>query len=67
MFVTAIREWAIAHYNRDGWDFLVECWEDKDIYEVIRGCRTPRSAIEKCRKALKPMAEKRRSVMNEVF
>ena len=33
--VQAVRAHAIANYNKGGWDFLVECWEDSDIEALI--------------------------------
>jgi hypothetical protein len=45
--ITAIRAHAIANYNRQGWDFLVECYEDKDILEEIGTAKTLKGAIRK--------------------
>jgi len=42
--IEAVREYALIHYNKDGWDFLVECWDDEDIEEQIEGARTPAGA-----------------------
>ena len=60
--ITAVRDHALSHYNEDGWDFLVECWEDADIQRTIKSCTTEASAIEACRVALKPISEKRDEV-----
>jgi len=35
--VAAVRAHAAANYNKGGWDFVVECWSDKEIEETIRG------------------------------
>tara|TARA_Y100001951_G_scaffold32163_2_gene25291 strand:- start:475 stop:726 length:252 start_codon:yes stop_codon:yes gene_type:complete len=35
--VAAVRAHAVANYNKGGWDFVVECWSDKEIEETIRG------------------------------
>jgi hypothetical protein len=37
--VEQIKAYAVEHYNQDGWDVLVECWEDSDILEFIEGMK----------------------------
>jgi len=57
--IEAVREYALIHYNKDGWDFLVECWDDEDIEEQIEGARTPAGAIKNCRLTCKALNEQR--------
>jgi len=33
--VQYVKDWANFHYNDGGWDVIVECWEDKDILELL--------------------------------
>ena len=33
--VNAVRKHALNNYENDGWDYLVECWDDGDILEQI--------------------------------
>lgn len=47
--VQAVRLHAQANYNRSGWDFVVEAWDDSDIAESIQGARTVAGAISKVR------------------
>tara|TARA_R100000963_G_C4555884_1_gene46793 strand:- start:49 stop:300 length:252 start_codon:yes stop_codon:yes gene_type:complete len=35
--IAAVRAHAIKNYGKGGWDFVVECWSDKEIEETIRG------------------------------
>jgi hypothetical protein len=65
--IAAVREYAIANYEKDGWDYLVECWEDSDIQEVIGTAKTERSAIAACRRTLRLMDERRQEVRSEVW
>jgi ribosomal protein L12E/L44/L45/RPP1/RPP2 len=44
--IQAVRDHANAHYE-EGWDVIVEAWEDKEIEEVILKCRTKEGAIKK--------------------
>ena len=32
-FIHHVRDYAIAHYNKGGWDEVVEAWGDGDILE----------------------------------
>mgnify|MGYP003340616229 CR=1 FL=1 len=65
--IEAVKKYANEHYNEEGWDFLVECWSDADIREVIEGCSTEQEAIAACRKGTKMLAERRAEVQAEVF
>lgn len=62
----AIREHAVANYERDGWDFLVECWSDDEILEEI-GNRKAKAAIAHLRKIVRAQDEQRRAAQNEAF
>ena len=37
--VAAVRAHAYKNYNKNGWDFVVECWSDEEIEATIRGTR----------------------------
>lgn len=63
--IKAIRAHAEANYNKDGWDFLVECWSDEDIAEAAGSARTDKGAIAKVKAALAPLAERRDEVRAE--
>lgn len=43
--VEAVKNHAKANYERDGWDMVVECYEDSEIREAIAGCTTEAEAI----------------------
>lgn len=58
--VKGVKAYAYAHYEENGWDFLVECWEDKDIAELIAGCKSVDEAVEKCRRVVRHMDEQRK-------
>jgi hypothetical protein len=53
--IAAIRKHALANYNRDGWDILVECWSDSDILDILRveHCTTEAQAIKALRTTLR--------------
>lgn len=67
VLIAAVRDYALANYNRDGWDYVVECWADGDILEAIEDADTPDRAIAAVRKALRPLAERRAEVRAEIF
>jgi hypothetical protein len=65
--VQAVRDHALANYNKDGWDFLVECWEDSDIVEQIGSAKTLAAAIKNCRATVRLLDERRQEVRAEIF
>ena len=62
--VQAVRAHAITNYNKGGWDFLVECWEDSDIEKQIGNAKTVRGAIMACKRTMSALDERRREEMN---
>ena len=44
--IDAVKAHALCHYE-DGWDFVVECYDEKDITDVIGKARTCAGAIKK--------------------
>jgi hypothetical protein len=65
--ILAVRAHAEANYDQDGWDYLVECWEDADIAKQIGKARTVAGAIRNCRLTTMALDEQRRCVCNEIF
>jgi hypothetical protein len=39
--IDAVRAHANANWGKDGWDFLVECWDDEDIARAVGNAKTP--------------------------
>lgn len=33
--IAEVRTYAQAHYEQGGWDFVVECWDDHDIFPYL--------------------------------
>ena len=66
-YVTAIKAHAIAHYETDGWDYVVECYSDAEIADVIKTARTPAGAIKMMRAHVKPRADYRAEIQSEAF
>lgn len=63
-WVEAIRAHAHTNYNKAGWDFLVECWEDEDVIEAIGDARSYGEAIANVRATVGTLAERRDEVRN---
>lgn len=57
--IDAVRAHAVEHYNEDGWDYVVECWEDYEILAVVRGSRNEGQAIRKVRKQVRVLSDHR--------
>lgn len=65
--VDAVKEYAVAHYEEDGWDYVVETMEDEDIAEDIAGARTPQEAIAKMYKIAKMLGDHRSEIQATAF
>lgn len=65
--VRAVREYAVENYARDGWDYVVECWEDDEIAEAVSGEETTDGAIRAIGRACALFAERERETKAEVF
>ena len=65
--VKAVRDHARKNYERDGWDYVVECYDDADIIEAIGDARTEASAIVRVKRAVKAMDDHRKDIQAEAF
>ena len=61
-FIEAVKAHALKHYSEDGWDYVVECWEDEDISERIVGAQTAEKAIEMVAHVAKLLDDRRADV-----
>jgi hypothetical protein len=62
--IEAVRKYALEHYHEDGWDILVECWNNHDIAEVIRYATTVAEAIEFAHRAVTSLDDYRQDIIN---
>lgn len=65
--VEAVKAYAIKNYERDGWDYVIECYSDSDIAAIIKTARTPAGAIKMVRAEIKPHADYRDEIRSEIF
>lgn len=67
--VDAVKRHAIEHYNESGWDFIVECYEDREIALELRRRQllTVDTAIADFAETAKVKAEARREAQSETF
>jgi hypothetical protein len=63
----AVYSHAERHYEKAGWDFIVECWTLKEIEAEIKGCRTNSGAIAKMARIAKGQDERRQEARSEIF
>ena len=62
-----IRKHAMTHYTEDGWDILIECWDDAYINEHFRGYKTYEEAVIAISDVLVTMDGWRSEVTSEIF
>jgi hypothetical protein len=58
-FTHEVRDYALANYDSDGWDFVVEAYTDEELSEEIDNAQTLRSAIDNVRRICKVRDEQR--------
>jgi hypothetical protein len=67
-FLALIRAHALQHYNEDGWDILVETYEDEDILDIIEGkAVTFDEAIKVLQAGLKIQDDFRKEIQSTAF
>ena len=62
--IDAVIMHAVDHYEVEGWDILVECWNDEDIWSWIEGATSEKEAIRLAAQALKPLNDHRMEIIN---
>lgn len=65
--IDAVKAHALANYDIEGWDVVVETMSDLEIEEVIGTCRSVDTAIAVVREYMKPHAEYRAEIQAEIF
>jgi hypothetical protein len=62
--IDAVKAHAQEHYATGGWDYIIECYEDSDILELINGCNSPENAIRCAGRVMKMKDDYRREIQN---
>lgn len=65
--VEAVKAHAIKNYEKDGWDVLIECYEDEQIAGMIGKARTEAGAIKKVGVELGIYNDYRNDIMATAF
>ncbi len=63
----AVLDHALNNYDQDGWDYMVETYELKDIAELVKDCKDVAAAIRKMGRVAKLLNERREEVMSTAF
>ena len=62
-----VKSYAVVNYEKDGWDYVVECWDAEQIAETIGNASTPRGALKKMRERIKPLADYRDEIQSTAW
>ena len=67
--IAAVRAHAETHYERNGWDFVVECYSDNDIAEILadRQITSKRAAIKEIGAGVRLQNERRTEIEGTAF
>ena len=63
-FIEVVILHAVDNYEIEGWDILVECWSDDEIWDVIKSAISEQEAIELALQALGPINDFREDIVN---
>lgn len=66
-FVQAVKDYALANYNKDGWDVIVECWADDEIAFEIKGVKTAEAAIRRMHRLAKAQDDYRSEIQSTAW
>lgn len=64
--IVAVRAHAMEHYN-DGWDVVVEAYDDAQLTEMIGRARTVKGAIGKVAEVVEVVDDRRRDIEGTRF
>lgn len=64
MLVEAVKAHANTNYEEDGWDYLVECYSDEEVAELIldAGAKTNAEAIKAVGEVMKIKDDYRKEI-----
>lgn len=65
--VKAVREHAAKNYDKGGWDYVVECYDDDDIIELIGDATDAWLAIKRVGEVMAAKDDYRRDIQAEAF
>ena len=65
--IDAVKAHAIENYESDGWDIVVECYSDEDLFTIIGNARTIAGAIKRVKDDCEPEFTYREEIRAEIF
>lgn len=65
--VAAVKAFASANYDKDGWDFIVETCDDDDIIAMVKSCWTANGAINTVKAVAKAWNSNRAEISATAF
>ena len=65
--IDAVKSHAIANYEIDGWDIVVECYSDEDLFTIIGNARTIAGAIKRVKDDCEPEYTYREEIRAENY
>jgi hypothetical protein len=65
--VEAVKKFANASYEHNGWDLVVETMSDEDIADLIKNCTNAIQAVSEVKRYIAPIHEHRREIQSTAF
>ena len=66
-WVSDLKQHALVNYNKDGWDYLIETYDDKEIAMEIIDCECYEDAFERVADNLKLLDDHRKEIQSTAF
>jgi len=65
--IKAVRDYAVAHYETGGWDYVVEAWNEDYISRVTANCKSEAGAIRAVGKIAAILDGERKEVESTIW
>ena len=65
--VDAVRKHACKHYEEDGWDYVVESYDDEELSDLIADAKTVEDAIANVKEIVSIINDQREDAQGEAF
>jgi hypothetical protein len=65
--IDRVKAHALANYDKGGWDVIVKCWSDEQIYEATKTCRTISGAVRELFGVVSVYADQQADAVNSAF
>jgi hypothetical protein len=67
VFIEQLNQHALTHYEQDGWDYWIECFDNADKLEIIEGAGSYTQALALAKEYVKTLDDHRKEIESTAF